>query len=210
MKSSMSEHIMAVSIILALLCVAAAVYVNDLTWVFTSIFGLCFLLVPHHFTKDWGSSYCGKIMMPLPFVLAAFVILAFTLGNRFSMFADLWPISIVLQAWAMMIYSYMTIIYINNHLTTDMSRRWMLVYSMLIACTLAGLYAYYIFLFMYCEGYPVFNDPDHSNFIYNWYLMEQMTITLFFSIFYTLYLKFHLKNVPRRVLLSYTGGNSNE
>lgn len=199
---------MMASVALTATCAAVGAFIGDLTWTFTSIFGIIVLIMPYGFTRDRAAGFTSKILLPLPFVLAAFIVLASVTEGRMGLFRDLWPVSIALQAWALMIYGYAAFIIVDNHCRSTLSRRWMLLFSLVTANAFMALYAFYIFAMMIAAGVPVYDDYTVASDIAlnNWNLMAQMTITLFFTVFYGILLRRHLRGIPKKVLTSYHGG----
>lgn len=199
-----------ISYVTTVLCAVMGLYLQDPTWILAAVIGLIALYLPYHYTKDFKKTYCKKILYPLPVFEIAFIILALLLGHNMAMFEEYWWISMALQALVLMTSGYGIMIILNNHTDNKISKRWMLIYSMLFACTVAAFCSYIVILFMMMAGYPISVETGHTPIIYNWYLMTQMTVALFVTIGYAVILKYSLANVPIKSLLAYTGVDSNE
>ena len=199
------DRLMVTCFVLTAVCAATGAYAGDLTWVFSSVFGIAVLIMPYRLTKDRSVGFASEILLPLPFVLVSFIVLTLATGGRMGLFEDLWPVSIALQAWALMIYGCAALIVVNNHRGSLISKRWMLLFSMLVANTLMSLYVFYIFAEMIRLGIPVYDDYTvvSDSALHNWYLMAQMTITLFFTIAYGFVLRRRLRSIPKQTLVSY-------
>lgn len=195
-----------VTLLLLLLSAIMGIYIGDLTWAFVGIFGIVVLLLPCYFTKCLATTYNWKISIPLPFFLLAFLILALTYDV--SIFEKLWPCSIAIQVLVTMLLGYMSLISIDMHTDSILSKQWLLIFSILIVCTFSAFYTFYIFFLMIEAGYFMDGSfTDHAEkALSNLMIMMNMMIASFVSLAYAVIMRIYLRNVTKEELSRYMGG----
>lgn len=69
----------------------------------------------------------------------------------------LWIISLIFQTWIFVVYGYMLALLIDRFTDITLSKRWILLLSLLFAVFMSGLYLFLQFTSLYNQGFPVFN-----------------------------------------------------
>ena len=141
-----------------LLVLAAAVAVisvadGDWMWFIVALVGVAVMAYPIRkgdFT--YNRSFLILAMIPLA-VQAVLGILILIYGRT----DNLWIISLILQTWTAVVFGYMLAILIDAYTDIKLSKRWILLFSLLFALTISGIYLFFQFTALYMAGYPVFN-----------------------------------------------------
>lgn len=195
--------------VLLALSIIMGAYIGDFTWIVVGIFGLIIFLLPRFITGTWSATYSWKIFAPIPFFLIAFLILGTT--GKASLFEELWPISIGIQVIVTMMLGYLTLLNVDMHTKSKISKQWLLIFALLIACTLSALYSFYVFAMMISLGYPVSSDDFINNITKgesNLMSMMQMTVATFVSVVYAFIMRYYLRNVSKEELSTYNVGDA--
>jgi len=198
-------------ILIVLFSAVLALYERNWIWAIVSVLCIILLVAPA-FSGDKNASYNGRILSltAIPYILFAAVTAASMLGDLNAQYCEYTVIA--LQTLAAMMCGFMLFITLEEKTELKLSKKWMLVFSILFACTIAVLYTFALFQAMVDAGYPMFNadfegpgalDNTESNTI----LMMPMTITVFASIIYAVIIRAYLKSVPDEDVCFYNGGS---
>jgi len=200
-------------IIILMVLLSAALALYERNWIWTIVSALCVILLaaPSLASEDKNASYNGKVLglTAIPFVLFAAVTAASLLGDLNAQYCEYAVIA--LQTLAAMMCGFMLFITLHERTELHLSKRWMLVFSILFACTISVLYTFALFQAMVDAGYPMFNadfegpgalDNTESNTV----MMMPMVITVFASAIYAIIIRVYLRNVSDEEVGFYNGG----
>jgi len=193
------------SIMLSCLVIAITLWQSDWIWVFVATMGIVIMVSPILITHDSEAAYRRSLMALVPIPLVAYIILfVFDWYCSFDMFYE---ISVAIMAFASMLYGIMVAIYLNVNKETMLARRWVILYSLLFACSLSMLYLLFTVVWMSITGYPLYNgdfentmDNDESNRM----LMFPIAVTAVVTIIYAIILNIYFKRVDKKVIFEYT------
>ena len=195
------------SILLSCLVIAVTLWQNDWIWVFVASMGVVIMLSPIMITHDSEAAYGRSLMALVPIPLIAYLVL-FAVDSYHS-FDVFYEISVAIMAFASMLYGMMVAIYLNINKETILSRRWVILYSLIFACSLSMLYMLFTVVWMSTTGYPLYNgdfentmDNDESNRM----LMLPMAVTTVVTVLYVIILNAYFKKVDKKVISEYTRG----
>lgn len=141
-----------------LLVLAAAVAVisvadGDWMWFIVALVGVAVVAYPIQ-KGDFTYNRVFLILAMIPLAVQAVLgILIFIYGRT----DNLWIISLILQTWTAVVFGYMLAILIDAYTDIKLSKRWILLFSLLFALTISGIYLFFQFTALYMAGYPVFN-----------------------------------------------------
>jgi len=201
-------------IIILIVLFSAVLALYERNWIWTIVSALCIVLLaaPAFKPGDRNATYNGKVLglTAIPYILFAAV-------TAVSLFIDLDAqyseyTVIALQTLAAMMCGFMLFITLHERTELHLSKKWMLVFSILFACTISVLYTFALFQAMVDAGYPMFNadfegpgalDNTESNVT----MMMPMTITVFASVIYAIIIRAYLRNVSDEEACFYKGGN---
>ncbi|MFA6679338.1 MAG: hypothetical protein WCR96_02455 [Candidatus Methanomethylophilaceae archaeon] len=193
------------SIMLSCLVIAITLWQSDWIWVFVATMGIVIMVSPILITHDSEAAYRRSLMALVPIPLVAYIILF--VFNWYYSFDTFYEISVAIMAFASMLYGMMVAIYLNVNKETMLARRWVILYSLLFACSLSMLYLLFTVVWMSITGYPLYNgdfentmDNDESNRM----LMFPIAVTTVTTIIYVIILNIYFKRVDKKVISEYT------
>ena len=193
------------SIMLSCLVIAITLWQSDWIWVFVATMGIVIMVSPILITHDSEAAYRRSLMALVPIPLVAYIILF--VFNWYYSFDTFYEISVAIMAFASMLYGMMVAIYLNVNKETMLARRWVILYSLLFACSLSMLYLLFTVVWMSITGYPLYNgdfentmDNDESNRM----LMFPIAVTAVVTIIYAIILNIYFKRVDKKVIFEYT------
>ena len=198
---------------LSCLVIVMTLWQSDWIWAFVATMGIVIMVSPILITHDSEAAYKRSLMALVPIPLVAYVFLF--VFNRYCSFDASYEISVAIMAFASMLYGMMIAIYLNINKETMLARRWVILYSLLFACSLSMLYLLFTVVWMSMTGYPLYNgdfentmmDNDESNRM----LMLPIAVTTVVTIIYVIILNTYFKRVDGKVISEYTrGGLKNE
>ncbi|MFA6710280.1 MAG: hypothetical protein WCR24_02665 [Candidatus Methanomethylophilaceae archaeon] len=199
------------SILLSCVVIAVTLWQNDWIWVFVASMGIVIMVSPIIITHDIEASYGRSLMALVPIPLIAYLVL-FTI-NMYLTLDAFYETSVAIMAFASMLYGMMVAIYLNINKETVLSRRWIIIYSLIFACSLSMLYMLFTVIWMSTTGYPLYNgdfentmDNDESNRM----LMLPIAVTTVVTVFYVVILNTYFKRVDRKVMSEYAIGGSRD
>jgi 4-amino-4-deoxy-L-arabinose transferase-like glycosyltransferase len=205
----MNRNILAI-ILIVVLSAALALYERNWIWVIVSVFCVILLLCPMAFTGNRDASYNGRVMIitAIPFVLfsAATSIILFSGSDT-----DYYQYAVMaMQTLAAMMGGYMLFVTLEERTGLKLSKKWVLVFSILFACSVSVLYTFALFPAMVDAGYPMFNadfeGPDAlDNTESNTVLMMPMIVTVFASVIYAVIIRMCLRSIPDEEACFYAG-----
>lgn len=139
--------------ILAATVAVISVADGDWMWFIVSFIGIVAVAYP---MIKGGSTYNRfiLIMSIVPLVVQTALGIVIFINGRTE---DLWAISLVLQTWAAVVFGYMLALLIDAYTSITLSKRWILMFSLLFALMISGIYLFFQFTSLYVAGYPVFN-----------------------------------------------------
>jgi len=206
----MNRNVVAI-ILIVLFSAVLALYERNWIWAIVSALCVILLASPAILTDDRNTSYHGRIMgiTATPFLLFSIVTAIFV----FSEFNEQYYgyTAIALQTLAAMMCGYMLFVTLEERTELKLSKKWMLVFSILFACTVSVLYTFALFPAMVDAGYPMFNadfegldalDNTESNTV----MMMPMTIAVFASIIYAVMIRACIRNGADEEACFYKGG----
>jgi hypothetical protein len=200
-------------VIILIVLFSAVLALYERNWIWTLVSALCIILLaaPAFTPGDKNASYNGKVLSitAIPYIL-------FTAVTAVSLFIDMdaqyYEYAVIaLQTLAAMMCGFMLFITLHERTELHLSKRWMMVFSILFACTISVLYTFALFQAMVDAGYPMFNadfegpsglDNTESNTV----LMMPMVITVFASVIYAIIIRVYLRNVSDEEAGFYKGG----
>ena len=192
---------------------SAALAIHDKNWIWVIVSALCtvLLLSPRIITGNRDASYCVKILIitMIPFLLFSVITGVMLVGDFITQYYLYAVLS--LQTLAAMMCGYMLFVTLHERTELKLSKKWVLVFSLLFACSVSVLYMFALFQAMVNAGHPMYNadfegphgsDNTESNTV----LMMPAIITVFASIIYAVIIRAYLRNVTDDELCFYTGG----
>jgi len=207
----MNRGILALIIIVSLSAVLA---LHDRNWIWAIVSVLCvvLLLSPALLTSDRGASYHRTIMIITAVPFVSFSAVAAIVMTGWSDTEYHQYIVMSLQTLAAMMCGYMLFVTLEERTGLKLSKKWVLVFSILFACTVSVLYTFALFPAMVDAGHPMFNadfeGPDAlDNTESNAVMMMPMVIAVFASVVYAVIIRACLRNVPDEEACFYDGGN---
>lgn len=138
---------------LAIIVAALSIFNQDWMWLCVSLFGLA--LLTYSKKKGVGFQY-NRFLISMSIVpLAAQCVLGILMFYEWT--NVLWIASLILQTWICVVYGYMLALIIDRFTDITLSKRWILLFSLLFAVFVSGLYLFLQFTSLYYQGYQVFN-----------------------------------------------------
>lgn len=187
--------------------IAVTLWQNDWIWAFVASMGIVIMVSPIMITHDTEAAYGRSLMVLVPIPLIAYLVL-FAVDSYHPLDA-FYETSVAIMAFASMLYGMMVAIYLNINKETVLSRRWIIIYSLIFACSLSMLYMLFTVVWMSTTGYPLYNgdfentmDNDESNRM----LMLPIAVTTVVTVFYVVILNIYFKRVDRKVMSEYAIG----
>ena len=141
------------SAVFAIVVAVLSVANNDWMWLGVSLFGLALFTYSKKkgATLEYNRFLIAMTIIPL---VAQSIIGIF----RFYDWNDsIWVISLIFQTWICVIYGYILALLIDRDMNIVLSKRWILLFSLLFAVSVSGIYLFLQFTSLYYQGFPVFN-----------------------------------------------------
>lgn len=191
------------SLLLAATVVIISIIDADWMWLGVAIAGIAVTLYPE---RNEDFKYNPILLWSASILLFIQIILGILLFSEIYT-KSVWIVSLVIQTCICTVYGYMLALLLNEFTDIKLSERWVLMFSLLFALSVSGIYLFFQFGSLYAAGYPVFNYElqgivSNSKRIWmNLQLMYPPTIATFVSIGAVLTLRHWTKNND----LFYTG-----
>lgn len=140
-------------LILAAIVAVISAADGDWMWFMVSLIGISVIVYPG---VKGGLTYNRFIltMSIVPLVIQAVLGIVILINGRTD---DLWILSLILQTWTAVVFGYMLALVIDAYTSIMLSKRWILMFSLLFALMISGIYLFFQFTALYAAGYPVFN-----------------------------------------------------
>lgn len=196
------------SLLLVVIVAIISVVNADLMWLGVALFGIAILL---YSGKDKSFEYSPILLRSASVLLIIQMILGIWTFMDFCA-KETWIVSLGVQTCICAVYGYMLALLIDRFTDIKLSERWILMFSLLIALAVSGIYLFFQFGSLYAEGFPVFNYElqgvvSNADRIWmNLQLMYPPTIATFVSIPAV----FVLRHWTKRSKLSHTEVSVNE
>lgn len=179
------------SLLLAIIVAVISALSHDWMWLGVVMAGIAVTLYP----DKRGDFEYNSILF---WCASALLVIQTVLGT--SAFTDFyskpfWLVSLAVQTCACAVYGYMLALLIDRFTDIKLSERWILMFSLLFALAISGIYLFFQFVSLYSAGYPVFNYEiqgmvsGEERIWMNMQLMYPPTIATFVSIFAVLILR---------------------
>jgi hypothetical protein len=186
-----------------------AAYMKNWIWLAVAVLCAVLAMSPRMVTGNSDASYNGRIVIvtTIPFLTFLPLSAAFLI-DRFEYYEYA---VLALQALASMMCGYMLFVTLHEKSELRLSKKWVLVFSMLFACAVTVLYMFALFFAMVDAGYPMYNEDfmgpgaptnDEPNKI----LMMSSIIAVFLTIAYAVVIRAYLRNVTDDEACFYAGG----
>ncbi len=173
-----------VSLLLTVAVAIVSAMDADWMWFGVALVGFAVMLYPRK-NEDFG--YSPILIWTVSAILAIQLILGILI------YAEIQPktfrlVSLAVQTCICAVYGYMLALLIDRFTSIKLSERWMLMFSLLFALSVSGVYLFFQFASLYAAGYPVFNYElqgvvsNEERIWMNLQLMYPPTIATFVSI----------------------------
>ncbi|MEA4977285.1 MAG: hypothetical protein VB016_01860 [Methanomassiliicoccaceae archaeon] len=194
-----------VSVLLSLAVAAISVASTDVDWMWLAVSAIGIVLVLYPKKYLGGRGYNGFLLVASMVPMAAQA----ALGGYmcFEWTYDLWVVSLVLQSWTCVVYGYMLALLIDASTEIVLSKRWILLFSLLFALSISAMYLFIQFASMYFQGEPVFNTDfqgagmDDTRIWMNSQLMTPPTVAVPVTIIVALAMRFWTQRTEKSELL---------
>lgn len=186
----------------AIVVAALSIVNNDWMWLGVSLLGLALLIFSRK--NGVGFEYNGFLL-----VMAVVPLVAQSALGAFMLFEwtnTLWITSLIFQTWICVVYGYMLALLIDKLTDITLSKRWILLFSLLFAIFVSGVYLFFQFTSLYCQGYQVFNydligaNPSERIWM-NTQLMTPPSVAVPISIILALVLRLWTKKTDKSELI---------
>ena len=120
---------------------------------------------------------------------------------------SIWIISLIFQTWVCVVYGYMLVLLIDKVTDIVLSKRWILLFSLLFAVSISGIYLFLQFTSLYYQGYPVYNydlaglESTETRLWMNMQLMAPPSVAVPVSIIIALVLRQWTKKTDKSELI---------
>lgn len=138
---------------LAILVAVLSIAYQDWMWLCVALIGLVIFI----YSKKKGSGLefnrflVVMVIIPLAVQSVLGALMFYEWINNF------WTVSLIFQTWICVVYGYMLALLIDRFTNITLSKRWILLFSLLFAVFISGMYLFLQFASLYGQGYPVFN-----------------------------------------------------
>ena len=172
------------SAVLAVAVAIISVADKDWMWLIVALIGLSVTLYPN---KNKDFEYSQILLLSVSVLLSVQIVLG-AFGFIYGRTDSIWFVSLGIQTCASAVYGYMLALLIDRFTGIKLSERWMLMFSLLFALSVSGVYLFFQFASLYAAGYPVFNYElqgvvsNEERIWMNLQLMYPPTIATFVSI----------------------------
>ena len=165
-----------VSVLLSLTVAAISLSSTDADWMWLAVsaLGIALVLYPRRYLR--GRGYNSFLLAAAAVPMAAQAVLGIYM--RLEWTYDLWTLSLMLQSWACVVYGYMLALLIDARSEIVLSKRWILLFSLLFSVSISAIYLFFQFSSLYFQGEPVFNTDfqgSEMNDIRIWMNSQLMT-----------------------------------
>ena len=191
------------SAVFAIVVAVLSVANNDWMWLGVSLFGLALFMYSEKkgATLEYNRFLIAMTIIPL---VAQSIIGIF----RFYDWNDsIWVISLIFQTWICVIYGYILALLIDRDMNIVLSKRWILLFSLLFAVSVSGIYLFLQFTSLYYQGFPVFNydlaglESTETRLWMNMQLMAPPSVAVPVSIIIALVLRQWTKKTDKSELI---------
>lgn len=195
--------VVSVSLSLAVAVISVAGTDVDWMWLAVSAIGIALVLYPKKYLG--GRRYNGFLLIASVVPMAAQAVLGGYMC--FERTYGLWVASLVLQSWACVIYGYMLALLIDASTEIVLSKRWILLFSLLFSISVSAMYLFIQFTSMYFQGEPVFNTDfqgagmDETRIWMNSQLMTPPAVAVPVTIMVALAMRFWTQRTEKSELL---------
>lgn len=124
---------------------------RDWMWLVVFIIGLALFCYSKGAKLDYNRFLVVMTIIPLvaQSVLGVFMFYEWT--------NVLWITSLIFQTWIFVVYGYMVALLIDRFTDITLSKRWILLLSLLFAVFMSGIYLFLQITSLYTQGDPIFN-----------------------------------------------------
>ncbi len=184
------------SLLLAAIVVVISALSADWMWFGVALVGIAVVMYPGR--KD-DFRYNPILLWTASALLFIQIILGILIFADFHA-KSFWIVSLAIQTCICAVYGYMLALLIDRFTSIKLSERWILMFSLLFALTVSGIYLFFQFASLYAAGYPVFNYElqgvvsNEERIWMNLQLMYPPTVATFVSIFAVLILRHWTKH----------------
>jgi len=154
-------------IVMIVAVIITSVMKLDLMWFCLELIGIFIILYPY--MRMNGSLYHRGFLWALISLHATFLVFLaaslvfFDIGVCLYKTVSLYDFtSISIMAFTSAVYGLMIAVLLDRITDLEISKRWMIIIGMIFSVSVATFYAFPLFVNMYCNGLPVFNE-DFSN-----------------------------------------------
>lgn len=170
--------------ILAVAVIITSVADKDWMWLMVAFAGLIIALYPK---KNKEFEYNPILLISASILLFIQIVLGILIFF-YDRIDPIWFVSLGVQTCVSAIYGYMLALLIDRFTDIKLSDRWILMFSLLFALSVSGVYLFFQFVSLYAAGYPVFNYElqgvvtNRERIWMNMQLMYPPTIATFVSL----------------------------
>jgi hypothetical protein len=194
-------------LILSAIIATMSVWKSDWNCFIVIAIGIGVVYAPIGVTGDRNKGYdehlMGLAVIPLVALITLFV------AHLFLNFEYYYHLSIAIQACAIMAFGMMIAVFVNVRTEISLSRRWTVLFALILTCSLSTLYTFSTIFWMSSTGFPLHNDDFTNtleNNVVNMMIMLPMAVTTFATIIYGAIFNEYLKRVDSLVLSQFCPG----
>ena len=192
------------SILVTILTLILSGIRGDWTWFLLSIIAIIVILLPAIVTRNFYMTYHQKVAVLFPIPFLAYIILV--LVNAAVSIDNLEVYTYAIQTFAAMVCGMFLMISISASTNVQISKRWILLFSIAFACAFAIICTFVIYFGMVSDGWLVSNDDFKGgvdNTESNRHLMLPCFLTTFLSLIYGYLLRCLFKRIPKTEISLY-------
>ncbi len=192
------------SILVTILTLILSGIRGDWTWFLLSIIAIIVILLPAIVTRNFYMTYHQKVAVLFPIPFLAYIILV--LVNAAVSIDNLEVYTYAIQTFAAMVCGMFLMISISASTNVQISKRWILLFSIAFACAFAIICTFMIYFGMVSDGWLVSNDDFKGgvdNTESNRHLMLPCFLTTFLSLIYGYLLRCLFKRIPKTEISLY-------
>ena len=192
------------SILVTILTLILSGIRGDWTWFLLSIIAIIVILLPAIVTRNFYMTYHQKVAVLFPIPFLAYIILV--LVNAAVSIDNLEVYTYAIQTFAAMVCGMFLMISIGASTNVQMSKRWLLLFSIEFACAFDLICTFMIYFGMVSDGWLVSNDDFKGgvdNTESNRHLMLPCFLTTFLSLIYGYLLRCLFKRIPKTEISLY-------
>ncbi len=135
----------------AIIVAVLSIINQDWMWLGVFILGLALFFYLKGAKLEYNRFLVVMAIIPLAAQSVIGVLMCYEWTNVF------WIISLIFQTWIFVVYGYMLALLIDRFTNITLSKRWILLLSLLFAVFMSGIYLFLQFTSLYTHGYSVFN-----------------------------------------------------